>query len=83
MPQASWVEKISFAYDTETGRSPTLIIKGAIFDSASTPTSANKILEALKADKYMMERFKEATLSYVEKKILFGREITEFEISFK
>lgn len=83
MPQAAWIENISFAYDIETGRSPILIIKGSIIDAALGSTSANKILEALKADKNMIERFKVATLSYVEKKISSGKEITEFEISFK
>ncbi len=83
MPQISWVEEISFTGSIKTDRLPTLTIKGSIFDVASDSTSANKILEVLKADKDMMEGFKGANLSYVEKKISSGREITDFEVSFK
>ena len=79
----AWVESISFAYDTRADWSPVMTIKGSIFDAASGSTSADKILEALKADKDIMKGFKGATLSYVEKKMSFGKEITEFEISLK
>jgi hypothetical protein len=83
IPPMAWVESISFTYDTGAGRSASLIIKGAIFEGAAGSVNANRILEAVKADKDIMKGFKEAALSYVEKKISFGREIVEFEIIFK
>ncbi|MEI6863275.1 MAG: hypothetical protein WCK38_02625, partial [Candidatus Omnitrophota bacterium] len=57
------------------------VIKGSILDSASSAIGANKILEAFKSDRQMMEGFKKASLSSVEKKIFSGKEVTEFEIS--
>jgi len=83
IPPMAWVESLTFSYNAEAGKPASLTVKGAIFEGAPGSTSVNKILEALEADKDMMEAFKNVSLSYVEKKITSGREVTEFEISFK
>jgi len=81
LPPMSWVESITFSYDQSNIRSASFVIKGSILDSASSAIGANKILEAFKSDRQMMEGFKKASLSSVEKKIFSGKEVTEFEIS--
>ena len=85
LPAECWVDDINYTNKISAESiAPALTMRGFVF--APTPsggTDPNKILEAIKQDKKIMDGFKNAELISVTKKGHLKSEITEFEIVLK
>ncbi len=78
-PPECWIDYLDYANKADDASSLSLTLKGFVLGGASA-TDINKILEAVKQNKKLMRGFKGAELVSVEKKELYKKEITEFEI---
>lgn len=80
LPQECWIEYFNYIDNADDPSAISLTLKGYVFGAA---TDINKIFEAIKQNKKLMQGFKSAELISVEKKEMYKRELTEFEIALR
>lgn len=80
----AWIDSLDFRNPIDNAAHMYLKIAGGVYlPQIGGGAEVNSILEQIKQDKKMMERFKEAQLASVKNTKILDKEITQFEIVLK